>query len=144
MIGLGSDNKFTVFLTPRLDSKLIFWTVQGRNLQTWLQYNSLFPTITCPITVLHCPVVHCLYYTVCCLFSMFSFQPKLRHILKLCLDTSFYIYLSQPVWLEGKNSERPIDAPAVKTYVTHLLTTWIQEMLAHLKIIFYVIMNSKL
>ena len=29
---------------PRLDSKLIFWTVQGRNLQTWLQNIFLFQT----------------------------------------------------------------------------------------------------
>ena len=31
------------------------------------------------------------------------------------------------------NSKRPVDALAVKTSITHLLTTWNQEMLAHLK-----------
>ena len=31
-------------------------------------------------------------------------------------------------------SERPVDALAVKTSLSHLLTTWNQEMLAHLKI----------
>ena len=30
-------------------------------------------------------------------------------------------------------SKRPVDALAVKAYITHLLTTWNQEMLAHLK-----------
>ena len=33
-------------------------------------------------------------------------------------------------------SERPVDALAVKTSLSHLLTTWNQEMLAHLKILF--------
>ena len=32
-----------------------------------------------------------------------------------------------------KNSERPVDALALKISMTHLLTTWNQEMLAHLK-----------
>ena len=32
-----------------------------------------------------------------------------------------------------KNSERPVDALAVKTLMTHLRTTWNQEMIAHLK-----------
>ena len=32
------------------------------------------------------------------------------------------------------NYKRPVDALAVKTSITHLLTTWNQEMLAHLKI----------
>ena len=31
------------------------------------------------------------------------------------------------------NSQRPVDALAVKTSLAHLLTTWNQEMLAHLK-----------
>ena len=40
--------------------------------------------------------------TMCCLYSMFSFQPnKLRHILNLSLDISFNMYLSQLVRLEG-------------------------------------------
>ena len=34
----------------------------------------------------------------------------------------------------SNNSERPVDALAVKTSITYLLTTWNQEMLAHLKI----------
>ena len=33
----------------------------------------------------------------------------------------------------SKKSKRPVDALAVKAYITHLLTTWNQEMLAHLK-----------
>ena len=36
--------------------------------------------------------------------------------------------------LERNKSERPVDALAVKTSLSHLLTTWNQEMLAHLKI----------
>ena len=38
-------------------------------------------------------------------------------------------------WYLGRKqkSKRPVDALAVKAYITHLLTTWNQEMLAHLK-----------
>ena len=38
-------------------------------------------------------------------------------------------------WYLGhkQKSKRPVDALAVKAYITHLLTTWNQEMLAHLK-----------
>ena len=35
-------------------------------------------------------------------------------------------------------SKRPADALAVKAYITHLLTTWNQEMLAHLKSPFHI------
>ena len=40
----------------------------------------------------------------------------------------------EQLFYKKKKSERPVDALAVKTSLTHLLTTWNQEMLAHLKI----------
>ena len=59
----------------------------------------------CSVTLSACPVPKItLQCTMCCLYSLSSFQPKkLRH---LCLDIPFSIYLSQLVLLEGKHDFR--------------------------------------
>ena len=69
------------------------------------------------------------------MFGLFSGQPLT--ILGLTgpdlVFESLVIACSIFLKRERKKSERPVDALALKISITHLLTTWNQEMLAHLK-----------